>query len=431
MLQEDIETVFANKDLLDPETIIDEDRIVGRDQQLKIVVDNFKHVLDGEKVDDLMLHGPSGTGKSLTIGSVAEQVRELGLETGIDFKTFKLNCAQVSSRDDAVFMLLKQVAQFLDVDPGVAKRTASTSGKFERLFDLLGEHFDSVVIVLDEVDKLLGRENKSDPAFSDIIYQLTRSNEFGLTETDVSVVTLSNNPVWLERVSSQTHSSFHPLKINFPDYEQNQLANILENRKDAYKTGVVDRSVIQLCAALAARDHGDARQAIDLFRSAGRIANSQNESALTEDHVREAQASEERNALHDQIIGISSNKQLSLYAVALTLKYAPTDVDKAPGPVVFQLYRYISQQMGREPRTSSTFTRYMGELDTYMMVHTIKQGRGINGVVNYYHMSEDPDMTIELLEDNTSLSGLKNDQSNIRTVVRSQLSQSPHVNWTS
>lgn len=42
--------VFTNKDLVRSDTIIDEDRIVGRDEQLGRVVDNLKPVLQGEGI---------------------------------------------------------------------------------------------------------------------------------------------------------------------------------------------------------------------------------------------------------------------------------------------------------------------------------------------------------------------------------------------
>ncbi len=64
--------VFANKDLVRSDTIIDEDRIVGRDDQLGRVVDNLKPVLQNEGIPDMLLSGPSGTGKSLIIHAVCK-----------------------------------------------------------------------------------------------------------------------------------------------------------------------------------------------------------------------------------------------------------------------------------------------------------------------------------------------------------------------
>jgi len=65
------------KDLVRSDTIIDEDRIVGRDDQLGRVVDNLKPVLQNEGIPDMLLSGPSGTGKSLIIHAVCKQIVEL------------------------------------------------------------------------------------------------------------------------------------------------------------------------------------------------------------------------------------------------------------------------------------------------------------------------------------------------------------------
>jgi len=82
--------VFANKDLVRSDTIIDEDRIVGRDDQLGRVVDNLKPVLQNEGIPDMLLSGPSGTGKSLIIHAVCKQIVELCESQGKTFGVIRL-----------------------------------------------------------------------------------------------------------------------------------------------------------------------------------------------------------------------------------------------------------------------------------------------------------------------------------------------------
>jgi cell division control protein 6 len=84
--------VFANKDLVRSDTIIDEDRIVGRDDQLGRVVDNLKPVLQNEGIPDMLLSGPSGTGKSLIIHAVCKQIVELSESQGKSFGIISVNC---------------------------------------------------------------------------------------------------------------------------------------------------------------------------------------------------------------------------------------------------------------------------------------------------------------------------------------------------
>jgi len=111
--------VFANKDLVRSDTIIDEDRIVGRDDQLGRVVDNLKPVLQNEGIPDMLLSGPSGTGKSLIIHAVCKQIVELCESQGKTFGVISINCEGPKTADRAVYRLVKAAADDLGVDPGV------------------------------------------------------------------------------------------------------------------------------------------------------------------------------------------------------------------------------------------------------------------------------------------------------------------------
>ncbi|KKF40160.1 hypothetical protein FK85_23180 [Halorubrum saccharovorum] len=85
ILDGDVQTVFENKDLVDSSTIVDQDRIYGRDEQLAAEARAFRDTLDGERPPDLLLYGPSGTGKTLTVKAVANKVKERAQESGIEF----------------------------------------------------------------------------------------------------------------------------------------------------------------------------------------------------------------------------------------------------------------------------------------------------------------------------------------------------------
>ena len=78
-------SVFDNRDLVEPDTIIDEERIVGRDDQLESVVSFLKPTLQGNRPPNMLLYGPAGTGKSLIIGAVTEQIIDLCKSKGERF----------------------------------------------------------------------------------------------------------------------------------------------------------------------------------------------------------------------------------------------------------------------------------------------------------------------------------------------------------
>ncbi len=76
------QSVFRNRNLVEPDTIIDRDRIVGRDDQLKAVVSNLRQVLNGNRPPNLLLYGPAGTGKSLIFDAVTRQIKDLSKNQG-------------------------------------------------------------------------------------------------------------------------------------------------------------------------------------------------------------------------------------------------------------------------------------------------------------------------------------------------------------
>jgi cell division control protein 6 len=77
----------------------------------------------------------------------------------------------------------------------------------------------------------------------------------------------------------------------FNPYKVEQLQKILIDRaRVAFNDGAIDGAAINLCAAMAGKENGDARKAIDLLRVAAEIA--EREKA---DKVEEKQISSRKN----------------------------------------------------------------------------------------------------------------------------------------
>lgn len=418
------ETVFRNKRLLDPETIIDADRIVGRDDQLDQTIGYLRTVLNGNRAPDLLLHGPSGTGKSLIINSVCETAAELAHADGTDFVPIEISCQKVTSYDRAIYNIVQQAANAADVDVGVPRKGVSTDRKIDRLFEIASNEFDAIMVVLDEIDLLTGSTSPNDaPAYSDVIYQLSRTTQLGLEDTDVSVAALTNDPSFMEDLDSRAFSSFNPEHITFPDYDATQLQAILDRRRDAFKDGVLGDGVIQLCAALGAQDHGDARQAIDLFRKAGEVANHDNAETVTDDHVRRAEEEAEREATLLQMQGLSTHKQIALYATAAVAGYARDDIDTIQNKVAYNVYTFVTDTLDIESKSQHSFLRYMKEAETYGFVRAQKHGDNMKGVHKYYTLANDPEVVLDTLEDASRLTGVAEEKPDIKAVVNAQLAE--------
>jgi len=216
----------------------------------------------------MLLYGPSGTGKSLIINAVCQQVLELANSQGRSVRCYQNQLPDdQKSHDRAVYRLAKNAADEAGVDVSIPQSGISTDQKLNRFYEILSNNFDSVNIILDEVDLLVGRQRdpNDEPAYSKLLYQLSRASQLGRIEGHVSVAALTNDPRFMEDIDGRAESSFNPQDVVFPDYDANQLQSILERRRDAYQDDVLEDGIIPLSAAFAAQDHGDARKAIDLF----------------------------------------------------------------------------------------------------------------------------------------------------------------------
>ncbi|WP_123533896.1 orc1/cdc6 family replication initiation protein [Halosimplex salinum] len=416
-------SVFRDKGLLDPDVVIDEDRIVGREQQLEDIITYLRPALQGNKPPNMLLYGPSGTGKSLIINAVCEQVLALSKSQDDRFGVIRINCQTIKSHDRAVYRLAKNAATEAGVDLGVPESGISTDQKLERFYNILSDNFDSVIIILDEVDLLVGRQRdpNAEPAYSKLLYQLSRATQLGRIDGHVSVAALTNDPRFMEDLDGRAESSFNPQDVVFQDYDANQLQAILERRRDAYQDGVLEDGIIPLSAAFAAQDHGDARKAIDLFRKAGEIADREGQETVREDHVRGAQEEAERDRTLTQMQGLSAQKKLSLYATAVVPVYSQRSLNAVPSTVAYRVYQYLTSLVDTEEKSRDSYLRYMSEAETYNFITSEKRGRGYgSGVHKEYTFIDDPKVVAETLQTDIRLEEVENNEDLIESVVTAQ-----------
>ncbi|ELZ42659.1 cell division control protein Cdc6 [Halorubrum coriense DSM 10284] len=389
ILDGDVQTVFENKDLVDSSTIVDQDRIYGRDEQLAAEARAFRDTLDGERPPDLLLYGPSGTGKTLTVKAVANKVKERALESGIEFDFVAVNFKTMESHtlDRAVWKLGHQTARKAGVVWDVPRSGVSTDMKYTRLYEIVDDHFDSLVFILDEIDALTGSTGADEPAYSRLLYSLSRVMSEQHVDTQLSTVVVTNYPKFRENLDSRTDSSYNPNGIHFSDYDANELIEILERRRDAFKDDALEDGVIEIVAAYGAQNEGDARRAIDLLRDAGEIANRAGDPVVTQGHVRSANDSVVKNRVLEIVGGMSVQKKLSLYAAALVAK---DNEGVAPSPVVYDIYKILCEGSDMEIYTQETVNSHINKAGTYGVLESERVSGGFKSGVHLVFKFTEP-----------------------------------------
>ena len=412
------EGLIRDRSLLDPNHIVEEDRIVGRDEQLQEVTKMLRVALGDNRPPNLFLYGPSGTGKSLITKAVCKNISAICESRDIRFGTIEVNCQDLDTLGVAVYELASRAADEALVEVEVPKHGVATKEKWDELYRIVNKNFDSAVFVLDELDMLVGRRDKQEPAFSRLLYQLSRAGANNELTAHVSVVAISNDTKMMESVGSRALSSFTPEDVHFDDYDANQLQSILRRRQDAFYDDVLDEDVIPLAAAFAAQTHGDARKAIDLMRVAGELAEREGDAGVREEHVREAQDKVEKNRVLEVVRGISTQKKLCLYATAAVA--AETDDESARSTTGYRVYQFLTEAIEADQYHQETYVNKMKEMTTYSLVDFERRSHGpSSGMFLEFQFGERPETILETLREDSRIDMVSGDE--VSSVVKAQV----------
>jgi len=358
--------IFKNKVAL--QTNFQPEAILFRDDQIKQIALILAPVLRGEKPSNLFLYGKTGTGKTLSIQSIKEELmKRVKKDAGFKLKIEYLNCKLKKVSDTEYRILAELIKKFGGEIPSTGLPTQSVYNKFIELID--GEK-QLILLIFDEIDQAVKKIS------NDFLYNLTRLNS-ELSKTQLSVIGISNNLTFLDELDPRVRSSLSEEEIVFPPYNALQLQEILKKRSEmAFKKDIVSEGVIAKCAAFAAREHGDARRALDLLRIAGELAERDKSKKLLLKYIDEANSKIERDKILDVIKSEPKQFQLVLSSIINLL-------DKNKDSPVFtgDIYNYY-QEICKDFKTEVLTQRRVGdiiqEFDMFGIINVkvISKGRG-------------------------------------------------------
>lgn len=264
--------LFKDERILYPEFV--PERLPFRDKEIEELVFALKPVAKGRKPENVFVFGATGTGKTVTVKYV---LREL-LEYTDRAKSVFINCFEHNSR----YAVLLHVAN--SIGCAIPGKGAGSGEILEKIASVLKGRGVTPLIVLDEADQLL-RESQASKLFYDLLRLIEREKaRFGL-------IYISNDAELTARLDDRVKSSLAEKQLLFEKYSPEQLKKILEERAEyAFFPSVLEKDVINLIAANAAKQGGDARIAIECLLRAGRIAEKENSGRIGIEHVRKALA---------------------------------------------------------------------------------------------------------------------------------------------
>jgi cell division control protein 6 len=274
-----------------------------------------------------------------------------------------------------------------------------TDQVFNEFRDALDKREQVAIIILDEIDNLVKKSG------DDILYNLSRINS-DLKKAKVSIIGISNDLTFTDYLDPRVKSSLGEEEIIFPPYNADQLRDILEQRsRVAFKEDMLEPSVIPLCAAFAAQEHGDARKALDLLRVSAEIAERMRDTAVREEHVRKAREKIEQDRITEVVRTLPTQSKLVLYSIVLLDRGTPGK-ELNTGDV-YNVYRRLCRMIDADVLTQRRVTDLISELDMLGIVNATVVSKGRYGRTKEISLSVPPEGTSKVLMDDYRLKALK------------------------
>jgi len=443
--------IFESKEVLRPSYT--PRKLPHREEQINNMATILVTALRGDSPSNILIYGKTGTGKTASAKFVSEELESTSQKYEVPCEVEYINCEVT----DTQYRVLAQLAnKFIDknlaaIDEEIAEVTDLRERAREDPSALDGSEFDSVpavedrierlredkdefeqvpmtgwptdrvystffeavdykervvVIMLDEIDKLVEKSG------DDTLYNLSRMNS-ELERSRVSIMGISNDLKFTDFLDPRVKSSLGEEEIVFPPYDANQLRDILTHRAEvAFEGDALTDDVIPLCAAFAAQEHGDARRALDLLRTAGELAERDQTDVVNEDHVRQAQEKIELDRVVEVVRTLPTQSKLVLFAIITLEKNGVQNINTGE---VYNVYQRLCEEIDVDTLTQRRVTDLISELDMLGIVNAVVVSKGRYGRTKEISLSVPIDETEAVLMSDSRLSDIEDTQPFVQT----------------
>jgi len=335
------------------------EKLPHRESQIKLLGGAVAPVLKDARCSNIFIYGKTGTGKTAVTKYVLSHLETKAKEYGASVRFCYVNCRMIGT-EYRIFASLSQ-----SIGLAVPFTGLSVGEVFDRFRASLDGSRMLFIVVLDEVDALI--KDRGDG----LLYELTRINET-LHNSRVSIIGISNDLRLKEFLDPRVFSSLSEEEMIFRPYDASELHNILlERSKLSFNEGSLSEAALNVCSALAAAEHGDARRALDLLRVAGEVAERQGAETITEEHVKEAEKNIEHNRVVDALKNLTLHSKLVLLSVYHLNKSSVTTGE------IYDVYNRLCSELGAGLLTQRRLGTLVNELDVMGLLNAkvVSMGR--------------------------------------------------------
>jgi cell division control protein 6 len=246
------------------------DNIKLRDEANWIATALVNHI-DRNMIEYIYLAGLTGSGKTVTVRYLANEMSKYAKEKGIELPIIYVPCYVYNTSYSALRMVTDS-PQGTSWSLLVERAIKKISGK-------------KTVVILDDIDKLSDirfyRSKMDDPCYTDRCAPRRRPSKPPLVKaipeilyllfenTDASVIFISDSPLWLETLDPDFVGVYMPERVFFSPYTPAELYSILKQRAELGLHAFDEKGLEYIANFVARFYHGNAGIAIRALYYAG------------------------------------------------------------------------------------------------------------------------------------------------------------------
>ena len=362
-------TIILNRRYLDDEQLNREEQfevlreifdVNVRGKEIKEISAHFAPIFRSDHPNHLSLLGKTGTGKTVTVFYILNFIKTICTKKRIAFRYEHLDL----TTPKPCFRALNDLACILDASKRYKKGIALDE-LMCKIEDKLKDYNGYLVLFIDEIDHV---RTELDSFLKFLVRRLPQK-----IAAKLILVFVSNRLNWIDNIDPRIKSFLKLTEIVFSPYNACDLHKILSIRiKNALRKRMIQKGVVEKIAAIASRDHGDARKAVELLAKSAHLAE-KNAVKIDLAIVDMASREIEKDRYLEMIRKSPLQLQAALYSIMRT---AQGDRALSTGEL-YESYKGICKSFCLRALTQRAFSDLIAELEIYGFVslRLISKGR--------------------------------------------------------